>query len=108
MSYIDLKTAMTRLGNNLTLYKRLLKMFLDNSKFSELEDALASDDLHMAADVAHAIKGVAGNLALEPLFALSTDLMNQLRMGLRDADTITAYRETLNLTKAEVQEFLNS
>lgn len=101
-------TAMMRVRNNVTLYKRLLKMFLENTKFAELESALDANDLPAAADAAHAIKGVVGNLAFEPLFPLSTELMNQLRNGERNEQTLELYRKALIGTIEEVKEYLNS
>ncbi|MDR2267459.1 MAG: Hpt domain-containing protein [Christensenellaceae bacterium] len=108
MIYIDMNTAMLRMRNNVGLYKRLLKMFLDSPQFADFETALEAKDYKLAGDVAHAIKGIVGNLAMEPLFPLSTSLMNQLRAGNLDQKTLDEYRLALNGTIEEVKAYLQS
>jgi hypothetical protein len=58
--------------------------------------------------VAHAIKGLTGNLALTPLFEESTSLMNQLREGAYEEATLQNYRTILTETRDEVKKLIES
>jgi HPt (histidine-containing phosphotransfer) domain-containing protein len=107
MVYIDVKTGLSRIRNNMVLYRRLLNLFLTNKSFDAFEKALEDNDIQAAADQAHAIKGAVGNIALEPLFQLSSKLMVQLREGIRDEEVIAQYREVLTGTRAAVEAYLN-
>lgn len=101
--YIDLADGLTRLRGNKKLYARMLGMFEAGPEFQQLEDALAAGDNAAAGDAAHAIKGISGNLSLPALFALSTDLMNQLRQGDADPQTLADYRQALAATLEQVE-----
>ena len=69
---------------------------------------MAEKDYAKAGEVAHGIKGMTGNLSLTKLFDVSTTLMNELRAGTRNEETIADYRDayekTLMHVKALVEE----
>jgi HPt (histidine-containing phosphotransfer) domain-containing protein len=105
-SYIDMETGLGRVRGNAVIFKKMLGMFLNSKEFALFEEALAEKDYGKAADVAHAIKGLTGNLALTPLFEESTKLMNQLREGNCDEATLGNYRAILTHTRSEVEKII--
>lgn len=102
--YLDLEAGLARVRNNKSLYKRMLGLFTKSQEFAAFEQALADNDLQRAADVAHAIKGMTGNLGLTRVFELSSKLMEQLRLGAADQAVIEDYRSALEITRACVDE----
>lgn len=78
---VAIDDALRRMMNNETLLFRLLGRFLQDNSFGALQQALAEGRTQDAFAAAHTLKGVAGNLSLQPLFALSCDLVEDLRSG---------------------------
>jgi len=67
------KEAMARMLDDEGFYLECLNTFKDDEGFANLEKCVKSGDVDASFDQAHALKGVAGNLGLTPLFsALST------------------------------------
>ncbi|MDR1605005.1 MAG: Hpt domain-containing protein [Gracilibacteraceae bacterium] len=95
---INTDSGLQRLRGNKKLYRRMLQMFLDGPECGRLEDALAGAD-PAAADAAHTVKGMAGNLSLDALFETSTILMNELRTGATAPAAAAAYRDALAQTR---------
>lgn len=104
--YIDLDSGLQRVRGNKTLFKRMLGLFTASEEFDAFEKALAENDLAHAGEVAHAIKGMTGNLSMVAIFDLSTQLMVQLRQGIADEQLIADYRDALNKTKICVDELM--
>jgi HPt (histidine-containing phosphotransfer) domain-containing protein len=106
--YIDMETGLGRVRGNSVIYKKMLGMFLNSKEFEALEEALTAKDCQKAADVAHAIKGLTGNLSLTLLFEESTKLMNQLRAGSYEEATLLNYRGILARTREEVKKVVEA
>ena len=70
--------ALGRLYND-DLIKRFLKMFAANDFPVSLKRALDAKDARALFEAAHGLKGVAGNLALAPLYELSSSLCESTR-----------------------------
>jgi HPt (histidine-containing phosphotransfer) domain-containing protein len=104
--YVDMETGLARVRGNTVIFKKMLGMFLQSKEFAAFEESLEKQDYSKAADLAHAIKGLTGNLALTPLFEESTKLMNQLREGKYDEAALQNYRAILTETRAEVEGIL--
>ncbi len=102
--YVDMESALARVRGNKKLYRRMLGLFLDGKEFSALEEALAQGDWAKAGDVAHAIKGITGNLSLPALFETSTQLMAELRQGPAARETIDSYRDAYEKTRVSVED----
>ena len=62
--YIDTAEGLARIRGNEKIYARMLGLFQQSEEFGKFEEAIASGDMNAAADVAHAIKGMTGNLSL--------------------------------------------
>ena len=102
--YINLEEGLNRVRGNKNLFLRMLQMFLNSKEFVELEEQLANAKYDQAAETAHAIKGMTGNLSLIQLFETSTTLMNQLRNGSADTELIDQYHDVLFTTRSEVEK----
>lgn len=100
--YIDLDTALARVRGNKTIYRKMLQLFTSSTEFAALEEALAAKDYEKVDAVAHAIKGMTGNLGFTPLFDTSVTLMLEARAGAVSEATEAAYHEALAGTRAAV------
>lgn len=103
-SYINLETGLGRVRGNKKIYARMLDLFLKSEEFAQMEQALAEGDVERSADLAHAVKGMTGNLALDALFEVSTSLMGQLREGVIDEPTVQDFFATYKATRQYVEE----
>lgn len=101
--YIDLDEALTRVRGNKTIYRKMLGLFLQSKELDALEESLGRQDYPQAADLAHAIKGMTGNLSLTALFEASTKLMQELREGTPREESLREYREALKETRDQVE-----
>lgn len=108
LQYINKEEALGRLGGSQAIFKRLLGMFMQSEEFGKLEAELAEENYAGAAEVAHAIKGITGNLSLSALFEYSTALMGQLRQGAPDPETLRKYKEALEKTRELVQQEIDA
>jgi len=77
--YIDQDDALSRIGGNMSLYKRLLGRFVEGNHYEELEKALQSGDMEEATRQAHSLKGVSANLSLTKIRSLSIELEQLLK-----------------------------
>lgn len=76
---VDTEDAVARLMGNSGLYERMLKKFPQAVKDSPVLEYAQSEDYETAASNAHAIKGVAGNLSLTPLYEKYTRIVDLYR-----------------------------
>ena len=81
----DTKSGLSRCMNNEMMYLRFVNMALEDANFKKLSEAVEADDRQAAFDAAHALKGVMGNLALTPLYEISSEMTELLRAR-QDAD----------------------
>lgn len=75
----NVEEAMSRCMNMETFYLRLVRMALADKSFDELEAALKGGDWKTAFEKAHSLKGVLGNLALNPMSQPVSELTERLR-----------------------------
>ena len=106
--YIDIDSGISRVRGNKTLYARMLNLFLNSPEMAKFDECITQNDYEGASAAAHAVKGVAGNLSLNPLFEISNELMLSLRQGTLDAEMLVSYRDILENTiksaKAAIEE----
>ena len=79
--YMDIESALKRVGGNETLYKKLLKLFLDENHIDDLCNAIDSGNNEEAGHMAHTIKGVSANLSLTKLRAVTMDIEQRAKGG---------------------------
>ena len=101
---INIEEALKRVRGKHSILKKMLTLFLQSKEFTSFEDALTGEDYSRAAEVIHAIKGITGNLSMDLLFEISTQLMHQLRDGPPNPQLLDAYRDALIKTKAVVED----
>ncbi|SHK03622.1 Hpt domain-containing protein [Hespellia stercorisuis] len=75
----DVTGAMERFMDDEELYEMCLEQFADDPGFAGLEKAVGEKQYKEAFEHAHALKGVAGNLGLTPLFEAVCELVEPLR-----------------------------
>ena len=68
-------------GGMAKIYVRLLTSFSQGTMLDELLDAVASEDSAQITAKAHALKGVAANLSLDPLYELSLTIEQDAKNG---------------------------
>ena len=84
--------GLARCMNNETFYLGLVATVLTDAKLSELGEALDAGDLDKAFDLAHALKGMYGNLSLDPLFKPVNEMTELLRIR-KQTDYSALYSE---------------
>jgi polar amino acid transport system substrate-binding protein len=80
---IELAEGLKRVGGNVKVYQRILQSFAADQKATagEIRAALDAKDYERAQRLAHTVKGVAGNISANALFAAATDLESGLAGG---------------------------
>ena len=68
------------MGNE-AMYERILRLVLSDTSFEMLFKAAESEDAEVIFDISHSLKGTLGNLGLEELRLLVTDICESTRAG---------------------------
>jgi len=99
----DMAASLKHLDNDAELLQEMIDLFIEDSpnRLSDLESALAADDLEALADAAHAIKGMAGHFFAVRLTALAVDLEQSARQA-NAAD----FEQMVKAVKAAVDELI--
>lgn len=98
---IDIDEALERVMGNEMLLERVMGMFLDDTHFDQLREAITANDKDKAIAAAHSLKGTSGNLSMKPLFEIANKQLSLLREGSWDEAVAlmpqldTAYRNTI-------------
>ena len=71
--------GLERCCNMEAFYFKMIAASVNDANFEKLGKALDANDLNEAFEAAHALKGVAGNLALDPLYDAMCDIVEPLR-----------------------------
>jgi hypothetical protein len=102
MNELGAKTSegLGRCLNNEAFYLNLVKMGLNDEGFSKLEEVLKSNDIEKGFEIAHALKGVLGNLALTPVYDAICEITEELR-----AKKQMDYTPLLNKIKENREKF---
>ena len=100
---IDRAQALERLAGNEALLDMLVNKFINDNlnAVSDLQALLQSEQLEDAAKLVHSIKGAAGNLSMNELFAAAKDLEHSLRQNnLADEATLLQFNENMQAVLA--------
>ncbi len=76
---VDVSGGVSRLGGNKALYKRLLGSFVKSIKEYDIQIDFDENDYDEIIKKAHAIKGIAGNLSITPLYDGYAQIVSFLR-----------------------------
>ncbi len=117
ITMLDASLGLQQLNGNQNLYHKLLRLFLDQLKqdFSVLPAQLkaiseGNDEAKTSTQqLNHALKGVAGNLAISALANLSAEIDLMLKRGdAIQADQAALFAQTLNDTEKAIQAYLQT
>jgi signal transduction histidine kinase/CheY-like chemotaxis protein len=83
---VSVRAGLARLAGNQALYRRLLWTFAERQAASapQLRAWLAAGELKALHEAAHSLKGVAGNLGLDSIFAAADSLALLIKSGQND------------------------
>ncbi len=95
----DVDDGMKRCMNNEAFYFRMITKAMQETGYEDLKQAVDAGDLTRGFEIAHALKGVTGNLALTPIDQPVREITELLR-----ARTQTDYSALLNEILARKQE----
>ncbi len=102
---IDREQGIALLGGDQSRYNRLLKAFVERYQHSAtaIQQQIDEQQFDQATEWTHTIKGVAGNLALPPLFQ-SADRLNQQLKEQLDLTELQPFISCLEQTLAYIQQ----
>lgn len=96
---VDVQKALYNLSGKEDLYQKLLFKFVNMLNRSEIPAEFEKADVSYVIEQVHSLKGVAGNLALTPLF----DTYNLILTALRAGDLKSAKQYMKDITPMEMQ-----
>ncbi len=98
----DVDTGLARCLGKEDFYIKMVNLGLKDPRFVAIKAELDSKNLTAAFEMAHALKGVVGNLALTPLYEPLEKITNLLR-----ANTDTDYSEIYEEIKNKYEKLLS-
>ena len=101
---IDLTDGLKRVGGNMTLYRRLMKLFVDGNHFENLNNELQNGNVEKAKEVAHALKGLSANLSFSKINAYTIALEAELKDGQDYSETLSGLRQAFAATLGKIEE----
>jgi HPt (histidine-containing phosphotransfer) domain-containing protein len=78
-SKVDTEKGLSLCMNNEDFYLRMVAMALADQRFAQLRGTIDAGDLNAGFQLAHALKGVVGNLYLTPLYEPISEMTELLR-----------------------------
>lgn len=79
----DTSEGLDRCLGNEAFYLKMVNMGINDEKFEALGKSLESGNLDESFELAHAIKGVLGNLALTPIYEPVSEMTENLRAKIK-------------------------
>lgn len=89
----DTSEGLARCMNNEDFYLKMVGMGIGDERFETIKDVLEKKDWDAAFEMAHALKGVLGNLALTPIYEPMSEMTELLRAKDTNADYLSYYTE---------------
>lgn len=83
---VDYDAFLQRMMGKEALVEKYIRIFIADSTYSELAQAMAVQDIEAAEFKAHALKGIALNLNFEKLGILCMDMVNSVRNNIQELD----------------------
>ena len=107
IEYIDVNDALSRVGGNMSLYKRLLGRLVDGNLYDELLTALQNGDVEESTRQAHSLKGVSANLSLVKVNGLSVELEKLVKEGSDYSSCLDELKQAYETTLEQIAILLN-
>ena len=101
----DLEGIEDRFMGDMELYETCLHLFCDDKHFGQMENAFAEGNVQAAFSAAHALKGVAGNLGLTPLYVTMCGVVETLRYA-KSCEGISEKMAEIALQRERMRELL--
>lgn len=98
----DYEGVLGRMGSE-AMVKRFALKFLDDPSYSNLEKAIAEQNVEEAFRAAHTLKGICLNLGLDRLYKVSAELTEKLR-----GREFNGYEESYQEVQKEYQNTINA
>lgn len=76
---VDLETTLHRFLDNKDMYAKFLKKFLDDTNYEQMQLDCAAKDYAKLLESSHALKGLTGNLGLDPMYKKLSDMVADIR-----------------------------
>ncbi len=89
----DTNEGLTRCMNNEAFYLQMISMGLGDERFETIKGSLEAKDYDTAFEMAHALKGVLGNLALTPIYGPMSEITESLRVKEDRDDYLSLYSQ---------------
>lgn len=87
----DTDEGLARCMNNEDFYLKMVGMGIADERFDSIKGVLESGNYEEAFEIAHALKGVLGNLALSPIYDPMSEMTELLRSKDSSADPMPYY-----------------
>ncbi|NLG05887.1 MAG: Hpt domain-containing protein [Clostridia bacterium] len=100
----DTKRALERMVDDEEFYIECLEQYMQDTELLQLEESLSRQDIRMAFEHAHSLKGVLANLGLTPMYQLITEIVEPLRAG--KAEDFSVQIEELKNMKHKLEQIL--
>lgn len=78
---VNVDEGLNRLMGNASLYERMFVKFYEMMKKAPVNPDFDSNDYADVIEVAHAVKGSAGNLSITPIYEAYAEIVSLLRAG---------------------------
>ena len=105
-AYIDVNDAVTRIGGNVSLYKKLLGRFVEGAHFDEIADSLRKGNNEEALRQVHSLKGVSANLSLIKIHSISIILEQLLKDGADYSSCIDELEQAFLVTTGMISDIV--
>jgi two-component system sensor histidine kinase/response regulator len=106
---IAVSSGLRRVNNNSRLYTKILLLFQQHHAASadEIEAAIGAEDIAKAREIAHTVKGIAGNIGAEGLFGAAKMLEQALAAAETNRFTglVAGFREQLAVVLTSITQF---
>ncbi len=94
---VNLNRAIMLWGDAQTHRNEVARFTRENeAKIAQITTAILDDDASKTASLAHSIKGVAGNLCLDPLMSVCRDIEKNAQAGELDISTVQLLKKSFN------------
>lgn len=105
---VALDEALDRCMNNEGLYLRCLSKFIEDSNYSQMMEAIETNDVKKAFEASHGLKGVCANLGLEKLNTSVSEIVEIFRNGSMNyrPENLTDVKNSYELTIETIKNIL--
>lgn len=101
---VNTKEGITRCANNEALYLKLVNTIPSNPSFNLLYSSINNNNLDLAFQYAHGLKGILSNLSLEPILSPVIEITEHLRN--KDKIDYSSYLTKIEEMRKKLEDLL--